>query len=78
MFTPLLDTLSENARWVWVPDVAGANAYTVTFTNNLATTGSITVASLTSSIPEPSTYAVIAGIAVIGVATLRRRLAHAA
>lgn len=52
----------------------GGSDYDVTFTNNLATDGTLTVAGLTlSQIPEPSTVAILAGIGALGFAALRRR-----
>lgn len=51
----------------------GGEDYDVAFTNNLKTDGSVTVASLTlATVPEPSTVALFAGIAVVAGAVCRR------
>ena len=51
----------------------GGQDYNVGFTNNLATNGSITVASLTA-VPESSTFGLVT-LALVGIAGLRRRRA---
>ena len=52
----------------------GTDSYDVTFTNNLASNGTISVASISLiSIPEPSTFALFGGVATAGLAVLRRR-----
>lgn len=65
------DVLASISSTVWT---IGGSDYDVTFINNLATDGSITVDGLTpSQIPEPSTIAVLAGIGALGFTALRRR-----
>jgi hypothetical protein len=52
----------------------GGTTYDVTWINNLASNGSLTIASLTAStIPEPSTYAAFVGITVLGLTLYRRQ-----
>lgn len=75
----LLDYSSDNysgvqatiASTIW--NIGGAD-YEVTFTNNLATAGTVTVSELTLAlVPEPSSAALLFGLGGLGFAALRRR-----
>lgn len=58
------------ASTVW--NIDGVN-YDVTFTNDLSTTGTLTVAGLAlSQIPEPSSVAALAGVAALALVASRR------
>lgn len=64
-------TLSPSISATYL-NISGTD-YLVGWTNNLTTDGSLTIASLTaSSIPEPSTFAVLAGLTTLAFITTRR------
>lgn len=52
----------------------GGNDYEVDWINTLSTNGTLTIGNLTlAAIPEPSTYAALVGVGMLGFAALRRR-----